>query len=78
MFGAAIPPDYSIDFAVPIAYVAIAAPMLRRVPDLAAAFTAVCGALALGWVAYGMGLLIASALGIAVGYLVETALEKRA
>ncbi|SET77528.1 AzlC family ABC transporter permease [Oceanicella actignis] len=75
--GARIPPEYALDFAVPITFVAIVAPMLRSLPNLAAAFVASAAALALAWAPYGSGLLLASAAGMGAGAAVELALERR-
>ncbi len=76
--GQAIPPEYALDFAVPITFAAVAAPMLRGLPNLAAAGVAIAASLAFAWIPYSLGLIVASALGMATGYLVETRLERRA
>lgn len=76
--GEAIPPEYALDFAVPVTFAAVAAPMLRGAPNLAAAAVAIGASLAFAWIPYSLGLIVASGLGMATGYAVETALERRA
>ena len=41
-----IPPEYALDFAVPITFIALFAPQLRSVPHLAAALVSVAVSLA--------------------------------
>jgi predicted branched-subunit amino acid permease len=69
--GQAIPPEYALDFAVPITFLAMVAPMLRSVPHLAAALVSVAATLALSFLPYGTGLLVAAVLAMAVGVAVE-------
>lgn len=68
---ASVPSWLALDFAVPICFLAIVAPSLRTLPQVAAATTSVAGALLLAWVPYSMGLLVAAALAMAVGAEVE-------
>lgn len=60
-----------IEFFIPIAFLALAAPMLRDRPSMAAAATAVAVAVALRHLPYSGGLFIASAAGIGVGMLLS-------
>ena len=53
--GQAIPEEYALDFAVPIAFLAMVAPMLKTLPHLAAALTSVGLALALTGLPHGAG-----------------------
>lgn len=71
--GTAIPPGLPLDFALPIAFLAMVAPMLRTVPHLAAAGVAMVMSLICAGVPYSLGLLIAAIAGMIVG----AALEKR-
>jgi 4-azaleucine resistance transporter AzlC len=75
--GAAIPAGLALDFAVPITFIALFAPALRSLPQLAAAFAAVTGALAFAELPYGGGLLVGAGLGMLTGAGVEIALERR-
>ncbi|MCF7699561.1 AzlC family ABC transporter permease [Loktanella sp. M215] len=71
LVGATIPPAMALDFALPITFLAMVAPMLRTLAHVAAAGTSVVVALALSGLPSGFGLLIAAACAMAVGVLVE-------
>lgn len=71
LVGAAIPPAFGLDFVVPIAFLALVAPMLRTLAHLGAAATSILGALALAWMPYGTGLLLAAAVAMMVGAAIE-------
>ncbi len=71
LVGATIPEAAALDFALPITFLAMVAPMLRTSAHLAAAATSVVVALALSGLPSGFGLLIAAACAMAVGVLVE-------
>jgi predicted branched-subunit amino acid permease len=75
--GAAIPGWLALDFAVPVCFLAMVAPALRTLPQVAAALTSVVLALLLAWVPYSLGLLVAAAAAMAVGAEVERRLEQR-
>ena len=70
--GQTLPDDIALDFAMPITFLAMIAPMLRTPAHLAACFVAILGSLVFAGLPSGLGLLIASPLGMAVGALVET------
>jgi predicted branched-subunit amino acid permease len=76
LVGERIPPEWALDFAVPITFLAILAPMLRTFAHLVAAAVSVAAALALGWVPYSGGLLVAAALAMAAGAEVERRQER--
>lgn len=69
--GEAIPEAFALDFAVPITFLAVVAPMLKTAAHVAAAVTSVVLALALAWMPVGVGLLTAAAAAMAVGAAVE-------
>lgn len=75
--GTAIPKGLALDFAVPITFIAMFAPALRTLPNVAAAFVSVAGALALSFIPYNLGLLIAACLAMATGAAVEVWIERR-
>ncbi|MFN3721976.1 MAG: AzlC family ABC transporter permease [Paracoccaceae bacterium] len=77
VLGEAIPKDYALDFAVPITFLAICAPMLRSIPHVVAAAVSIVAALALSGLPYGTGLLIAAVLAMAAGAGAEVALTQR-
>ena len=67
LVGRAIPEALALDFAVPIMFLAIIAPMLRTLPQLVAAFTGIVAALSLTSLPYGTGLIVASLLAMMAG-----------
>ncbi len=69
--GSAIPPEYALDFAVPITFLALVGPSLRSLPHLAAAFVSVTVSLALIWMPYNLWLIIAAVLAMVTGAYVE-------
>jgi len=75
--GKAIPPEYALDFAVPITFISIVAPALRSMPHIAAAFVSVAMALLLAWLPYNSGLMIAAVLAMMTGAAIEKRLEAK-
>ncbi|MBT9384848.1 AzlC family ABC transporter permease [Pseudooceanicola sp. CBS1P-1] len=75
--GDTIPPEWSLDFAVPITFIALVAPMLRTLPHLAACFTAVVLSLLLAGLPWNLGLLAAALLGMMAGAATERHLAGR-
>lgn len=71
LFGAAIPPEFALDFAVPVTFLAMIAPMLRSLPHLVAAFVAIAVALLCAGLPHGTGLFPAAILGMMAGAEVE-------
>jgi predicted branched-subunit amino acid permease len=71
MIGQAIPPQYALDFALPITFLAMVAPMLRSVPHLAAAGVSILLSLLLVGMPYGTGLLVAASAAMAAGVWAE-------
>lgn len=77
VLGAAIPPEFALDFAVPITFLAITAPMLRTAAHVAAAAVSVAVSLALAFLPYNLWLLVAAVLAMMVGAQVELWMQKR-
>lgn len=75
--GTQIPEAYALDFALPIAFIAMAGPMMRTAAHMAAAFVAVVLALSLAWLPYGTGLLVAGLGGMLTGARVELLQRQR-
>ncbi|MGR3486417.1 AzlC family ABC transporter permease [Pseudooceanicola nanhaiensis] len=71
MIGEAMPASLGLDFAMPITFVAMVAPMLRSLPHLAACFVAVTASLLLVALPLNLGLLAAGVLGMMAGAAVE-------
>jgi len=78
LVGSAIPPEYALDFALPITFLAMIGPMLRTLPQVVAAFTSMVIGLALVSLPSGTGLLIAAGCAMCAGVLMETWLERNA
>ncbi|MEM9268645.1 MAG: AzlC family ABC transporter permease [Pseudomonadota bacterium] len=78
VLGAAIPPEFALDFAVPITFIAIVAPSLRSLAHVAAALVSIVLALLLAWIPYALGLMIAAGVAMVVGAQVEIWQERRA
>lgn len=71
VFGATIPDGLALDFAVPITFIAIIAPALRTVAHVAAAVVSVGVALALAFLPWNLGLLVAALAAMRAGAVVE-------
>ena len=78
MLGKSIPPAFALDFAVPVTFLAMIAPMLRSVPHLVAACVSVVAALSLGFLPAGTGVLAAAAIAMVAGAQTETWLARSA
>ncbi len=76
LFGARLPQEWALEFAVPITFIAVFAPMLRTAPQAISAMASAGGALAFAFLPLGLGLMAAAALGIAAGLLAERALAR--
>lgn len=77
LVGTAIPPEYALDFALPITFLAMIGPMLRTLPHAVAALTSMIVGLALIGLPSGSGLLIAAGCAMGAGVLVEIWQERR-
>ena len=76
--GARIPPEYGIDFALPLAFIAMVAPMLRTLAHVVAALVSVTAALTLYWLPAQTGLLAAGILAMIAGAWTEVRMERAA
>ncbi|MEM7439985.1 MAG: AzlC family ABC transporter permease [Pseudomonadota bacterium] len=74
--GNAIPDWASLDFALPICFLAIIGPALRSLPHVTAACVSIVGALSLTWVPWSLGLIIAAVLAMVTGAAAEKWLER--
>ena len=78
LLGGSIPDSLALDFAVPITFLALIAPMLRTRAHVAAALVSVTVALVLAFLPYNLGLLVAALLAMTTGAEVERITQKRA
>jgi predicted branched-subunit amino acid permease len=69
--GTAVPPEWPLDFALPIAFLSLIGPMLRTRAHVAAALVSVIVALLLWWLPYTLGLLVAAIAAMLTGAQVE-------
>lgn len=69
--GSLIPAGWPLDFAVPITFLAMIAPMLRTLAHVAAAGVAIVAALLLAGLPSGTNVLVAGPLGMVTGAVVE-------
>ncbi|WP_375174454.1 AzlC family ABC transporter permease [Pseudooceanicola sp.] len=76
LIGNAIPPEYALDFAMPITFIAMIAPMLRSLPHLAAALAAIVASLLLAGLPLNLGLMVAAVVGMVVGAQAELVMTR--
>lgn len=74
--GDAIPAEFGLDFAMPMLFLALVAPMMKSLAHVAAAATAVVVSLAFWWLPSGTGILLAGLTAMIVGAYVETRMPK--
>lgn len=71
LVGSSIPPAFALDFALPITFLAMIAPMLRTLAHISACLVSIIGSLLLAFMPYGTGVLVAAVLAMLVGAQVE-------
>lgn len=75
--GAQVPSEWSLDFALPLTFIAIVVPMLKnRAYVIAAVVAAIGGVIAFG-LPYKLGYLVASLFAIVIGFVLLTRMEKQ-
>ncbi|WP_299969849.1 AzlC family ABC transporter permease [uncultured Roseobacter sp.] len=75
--GTQIPDSWALDFALPITFLAMVAPMLRSAPHVIAALVGIVVSLLAAGVPYSLGLIIAGTLGMITGARAEQWFEAR-
>lgn len=75
--GTAVPDSWALDFAIPIAFLAMIAPMFRSLAHVVAALVAVVVSLLCAGVPYSLGLIIAGIIGMMAGARTESWLDRR-
>ena len=75
LVGVGVPPAWSLDFAIPLAFIVLVVPAIRSRPALGAALSAAVVAVAAYPLPLNLGLLLATLVGIMVGVGLE-ALQK--
>jgi predicted branched-subunit amino acid permease len=74
--GNLIPASWSLDFAVPLIFLALVAPLLRNVPTILAAVTAGVAVMALDGLPMKLNLIAAGVIGIVAGTIADLARER--
>ena len=74
--GNVIPASWSLEFAVPLCFIALVAPVLREMPAIVAAVTAGAFVLALVALPMKLNLIVAGVIGILAGTLADLARER--
>jgi len=69
--GTAIPESWSLDFALPLTFIAMVVPVLKNRPAIVAALSAGVVALVAHSLPYKLGLIVAALVGIAIGTFLE-------
>lgn len=69
--GAQVPPEWSLDFTIPLMFIAVGVPAIKGKANTAAAIAASTAAVITVFMPNGFGFLIAALTGIGVGMLVE-------
>lgn len=75
--GTQVPDSWALDFALPIAFLAMVAPMLRTPAHLVAAFVSVVVSLLAAGVPYSLGLIIAGVCAMIAGAQTEVWIERK-
>lgn len=78
LLGTQVPDSWALDFAIPIAFLAMIAPMFRTAAHVVAALVAVIVALLAAGIPYSLGLIIAGISGMMAGAQTELLLERKA
>ncbi|MEP5727852.1 MAG: AzlC family ABC transporter permease [Sulfitobacter sp.] len=77
MVGTQVPESWALDFAIPITFLAMIAPMFRTLPHVIAAFVAVVASLLCASVPYSLGIIIAGMIGMIAGAQAELWLDRK-
>jgi predicted branched-subunit amino acid permease len=75
--GAQVPDSWALDFAIPITFLAMIAPMFRTLAHVVAAFVAVVVSLLVAGVPYSLGIIIAGVIAMMAGARTEKWLAAR-
>ncbi len=77
LLGKQLPPDWSLDFAIPLTFLALLIPTLRGGPTLAAGLTGGVVAVVCAALPYNLGLIAGAVCGIAAGVMAEALSSNR-
>lgn len=77
LIGAQVPPEWALDFVLPLTFIAIVVPMLKDRAYVAAALVAAVGGVFAFGLPYKLGYIVAALVAIAVGYTLEARWKRR-
>ena len=77
LVGTRVPDSFALDFAVPIAFLAMIGPMLRTPAHVVAALVAIATSILAVGIPYNLGLLVAGTAGMIAGARTEVVLARR-
>lgn len=77
LLGTRVPDSWALDFAIPITFLAMIAPMFRTLPHVIAAFVAVVASLLAANVPYSLGIMIGGLAGMIAGAYAEKVIAQR-
>lgn len=78
LLGARIPPEWPLDLAVPLSFIALLVPVLRTRPQLLAAAVSGAAAVAAHGLPFRLNLILGAACGVAAGLWAQQAERRRA
>lgn len=78
LVGEVIPASLQLDFAVPICFISLLAPLMRSAAHVVAALVSTVAAIAFAWVPWSLGLIIAAMLAMIAGAQTELWMRRRA
>ena len=76
--GFLVPASWSLEFAVPLCFIALVAPLMRDAPSICAAIVAGVAVIALSGLPMRLNLVVAGVIGIVVATLLDLALSRSA
>ena len=77
LLGAQVPDSWALDFAIPITFLAMIAPMFRTLAHVVAALVAVAVSLLAAGIPYSLGLMVAGIVGMMAGAQAELWQERK-
>ena len=77
LLGASLPATWGLDFAIPLVFMALLAPMVRNRPSVVALIVSGAVVLAAAPLPFNLSLIVAALAGIAAGTAAETLLERK-
>jgi len=76
LVGNLIPAAWSLEFAVPLCFIALVAPHFQSLPTITAAVAAACAVIAFGGLPMKLNLIVAGVTGIVAGTLADFVRER--